>query len=106
MNTININGKSISVQGNNVSVIGNKVYVDGKLVEEGLSGYVEISFTGDLANLKVDGSVNVKGNIHGNVDVGGSVTCGNVNGSVDAGGSITCGSVDGNVDAGGSVSIR
>lgn len=106
VNYININGKSISVQGNNISVIGNKVYVDGKLAEEGLSGQVEISFTGDLASLKVDGSANNKGNVNGGVDAGGNIDCGDVKGSVDAGGSVNCGSVGGNVDAGGSVSMK
>lgn len=105
-NQIVVNGKSISVQGNNISVINNKVYVDGKLVEEGLVGKVEISFVGDLANLETDGSATVKGNVHGDVDAGGSVDCGDVKGSVDAGGSIGCGTVGGDVDAGGSVSMR
>jgi len=106
MNIININGKSIKVTGSNISVIGDKVYVNGKLVEEGLSGNVEISFKGDLANLNVDGSATVDGNVLGYVDAGGSVRCENVNGSVDAGGSVYCGNVGGDVDAGGSISMK
>ena len=106
MNIININGKSISVQGNNISVINDKVYVGGKLVEEGLSGQVEISFTGDLASLDVDGSATVNGNIQGNVDIGGSLNCDNIQGSADVGGSVSCRNVGGDVDAGGSVSMR
>jgi hypothetical protein len=106
MNTVIINGKSMSVVGNNISVINDKVYVDGKLVEEGLSGNVTISFEGDLASLKTSGSATIHGNVMGDVDAGGSVKCGNVSKSVDAGGSVTCLNVGGDVDAGGSVSMK
>lgn len=106
MNIINVNGKSITVSGNNISVINDKVYVGGKLVEEGLSGNVTISFEGDLASLKVDGSATVNGNILGNVDAGGSVKCGNVGKSVDAGGSVNCLDIGGDVDAGGSIKMK
>lgn len=106
MNIININGRSISVSGNGITINNGKVYVDGKLVEEGLSGQVEVSFTGDLASLKVDGSATVNGNVQGRLDAGGSVNCKDVGKSVDAGGSVNCGTVGGNVDAGGSVSMK
>lgn len=85
MNTIIINGRQISVTGRNISVINDKVIVDGVIVEEGLSGHVEISFVGDLATLKTNGSATIEGNVMGNVDAGGSVNCGDVKGSVDAG---------------------
>ena|SRR6185312_6668682 len=106
MNIVNINGKSISVKGNGISIINDKVYVNGKLIEEGLSGNIEITFTGDLASLNVDGSATVNGSIHGDVDAGGSVNCGDVGKSVDAGGSVNCGAVSGDIDAGGSVSMK
>lgn len=106
MNIININGKSLRVQGNNVSVINGSVYVDGKLVEEGLSGEVKISFEGDLAVLTTDGSAKVYGDVKGDVDAGNSVKCGNVEGSVDAGNSVNCGNVGGNVEAGNSIVKR
>jgi len=105
MNIININGKSISVKGNGISIINDKVYVNGKLIEEGLSGGVEITFMGDLASLNVDGSATVNGNV-GSVDAGGSVNCGDVGKSVDAGGSVNCGTVGGDINAGGSVSMK
>ena len=107
MNTIYINGKSINVQGNNISVINNRVYVDSKEVTDGeLSGVVELKFIGDLANLDVDGSLTVKGNIHGNVDVGGSLTCGDIGGDADVGGSVNCKVINGKVDAGGNVNAK
>lgn len=106
MNQIIINGKSISVRGNNISVVNGKVFVDGKLVEEGLSGDVNISFTGELANLKTSGSATINGIVKGNVDAGGSVKCGDVFKNVDAGGSVQCGNVGGDVDAGGSIQMK
>lgn len=106
-NIININGKSISVQGNNISIVNNKVYVDGKLVEEGLTGDVKITFEGELANLDSSASVTVNGNVKGDIDASGSVTVyGDVGGDVDASGSVTCGNVGGDVDASGSVSFK
>ncbi|MCY7865940.1 hypothetical protein P8918_13055 [Bacillus spizizenii] len=106
MNTVIINGKSISVSGNNIDVINDKVYVDGKLVEEGLSGQVDIAFEGDLANLRTGGSATINGDVKGDIDAGGSVNCGNVNGMVDSGGSVNCGNVGGDVDAGGSIKMK
>lgn len=93
------------VSGKNIMVNGDKVFVDGKLVEEGLSGNVTISFEGDLASLTTNCSAIVHGNVMGDVDAGGSVTCGDVEGSVDAGGSVKCSHVGGDIDAGGSVRI-
>lgn len=66
---------------------------------------MKIEFQGDLATLDCGGSVNVKGNVLGNVDSGGSVECGDVGGDVDAGGSVKCGKVNGDVDAGGSIKM-
>lgn len=103
MNTIVINGKRIAVSGNNITVINDQVLVDGKVVETGLSGIVEVKFEGDLANLRCSGSATVNGEVKGNVEAGGSIKCSNVGKSVDAGGSVSCGNVGGDIDAGGSV---
>lgn len=103
MSTIIINGTRIQTSGNNISVINGTVYVDGKVAQSNLHGGVNIKFEGDLASLKCDGSAEIKGNIKGSVDVGGSLECGDVGGNVDVGGSIRCGKVSGDIDAGGSV---
>lgn len=106
-NTIVINGERMIVQGNNITINNGTVIVDGAVIKSGLTGDVRISFEGDLANLNVDGSATVRGNVMGNIDAGGSVTCNNVlSGDVDAGGSVRCGDVHGRVDAGGSISIH
>lgn len=103
MNNITINGRSFSVKGNNISVINNRVIVDGVVIEDGLSGIVEVKFEGDIASLRCDGSATINGNVMGNVDAGGSVDCGDVGRNVDASGSVRCGNVGGDIDAGGSV---
>lgn len=105
MNTIIVNGNRFEVKGNNISIKNNSVYVDGVLIKNGLSGDINVSFDGELANLTCSGSANVTGMVHGNVDAGGSVNCGAVDGNVDAGGSVVCGVVGGDVDAGGSVKV-
>ena len=88
MNTIIINGNKIQVAGNNISVNNDSVYVDWKLVQGGLQGIVKLEFKGDLVQLKSSASVTVNGDVKGNVDAGGSVSCGHIGGSVDAGSSV------------------
>lgn len=106
MNTIIINGTRIQTNGKSISVNGNSIYVDNKLITEGLNGTVDIKFEGDLASLKCNGSAEIKGNIKGNVDVGGSLECRDIVGNVDTGGSLKCGNISGDVDAGGSISMK
>ena len=59
-----------------------------------------------VKELRVTGRVEVKGNVEGSIDAGGSVACGDVGGSVDAGGSVTASNIRGDIDAGGSVHIK
>lgn len=102
MGTINVNGKIY--KGNNISITNGHVIIDGKEQDgEKLSGVVKVIVEGDIENVKSDESIEVKGNVKGNVDAGGSVQCENVGGDVDAGGSINAGDIEGDVDAGGSV---
>ena len=123
MNTVCINGKIISVpDGASISIVNDVLIVDGKPWDEKekLSGVVKIEVQGSLISLNVErgdvdvqgdvhanvncgGSCKVGGNVKGNVDAGGSVTCGNIAGDLDAGGSVKCGNVGGDIDAGGSV---
>lgn len=100
---ISIKGKIYS--GNQVIVMNDQVIIDGQAVEDDESGgrIVKIEVTGDLTSLQSDRSVLVEGNVQGNVNAKGSVTCGNVNMDVDAGGSVTCDNVRGDVNAGGNV---
>jgi cytoskeletal protein CcmA (bactofilin family) len=102
---ITINGTTYS--GRNVTIRNGDVIIDGvKIDGDKHSGTLELKITGNLTSLKADCDVHVTGDVGGDVDAGGSVSCGNVNGNVDAGGSVNCESVGGDVDAGGSVFHR
>ena len=105
--TVTINGKTYTGK-TSVKVINNVVYIDGKPVDgETHTEPVKIEITGDLLSVKSDGPVSVTGDIHGDVDCGGSLKCGgSIGGSVDSGGSVTCkGNISGDVDAGGSINV-
>jgi len=104
LNTITINDNKFTTSGTNICINNGKVIVNGVVIQDGLSGVVDVKFEGDLASLDCNGSATVKGNIKGNADIGGSLDCaGNIGGSIDCGGSVNCGSVGGDIDAGGSV---
>jgi len=104
---INING--IQIEGNNLNVTmkNGAITINGKHIDalDNLKGY-EVTIEGDVHTLNVSGSVTVNGNVTGNIDAGGSVSCKDVSGDIDAGGSIKSGKCNGNIDAGGSVSIH
>lgn len=102
--TIRINGKTYV--GNNISMVGNKVYIDGKLQGNGdfsEEKEIKIEVLCDIDRIESEESVNVYGNVHGNVFAKGSVNCDNVTGNVEAKGSVNCDNVGGNVKANGSV---
>ena len=81
---------------NNVTIRNGKVTIDGVLQEGNpLSGIVRIEVKGDLASLNTDANVVVGGDVRGDVDAGGNVTCANVGGYVDAGCNVTCANVGG-----------
>lgn len=82
---------------------GNSVVVfNGKVISGGGPG-LTVEIHGDIAgNVTTDGGV-VAQSIGGSVKAGGSVTCKNVGGDVKAGGSVNAGDVTGDVSAGGSV---
>ena len=105
MGTISINGRSFSFSGGNVLISNGQVTINGQRFGDDLKGdVVHLKIEGNVNYITVkNGSVEVIGNVHGDVDAGGAITCGSVGKDADAGGSITCGSVKGDVDAGGSV---
>ncbi len=101
MSTITINGRTY--KGGSISIINNKVTIDGVVQNEAFPGneVVRIEVTGDLASLKCDAPLVVTGDIKGDVEVDGPLTCGDIGGDVEADGPVTCGDVDGNVNANG-----
>jgi cytoskeletal protein CcmA (bactofilin family) len=106
--TINVNGRTIHIEGNatGVSISNGVVTVGGKVVASDLSGVVRIEWSGPLASLKADAPVSVQGDVAGDVDAEGPVTCRDVTGSVRANGPVTCGRVGGNLKANGPVITR
>lgn len=102
MNVFRINGKTYT--GNNIVFLNGKVTIDGvRQDDQSLSGVVRVEVTGNLASLKCDAPVVVNGNVHGDLEVDGPVTCGDVGKDVKADGPVTCGNVNGNVEADGPV---
>ena len=105
MGTIRINGNNFS--GDSICITNGNVVVNGKTVMSEIKvSTLHIKVEGDIKSLKCDGSVEVNGNVLGNVDCGGSFTGNDVGGDVDCGGSFTGGNVSGDIDAGGSVRIK
>ncbi len=101
MGSITIDGRTF--EGDVVSIIGGEVIVDGVTQDGTLTGKVSLEIKGTLDNLTTDASVNMTGQIKGNVEAGGSVRCDDVGGNVIAGGSVNCDDVGGKITAGGSV---
>ena len=97
MNTIIINGVKIQTSGSSISVNGNSIYVNGSLIMGDLKGTIDIKFEGDLASLQCQGTSTIHGNINGDVDVNGSLTCKDIVGDVNVGGSLKCGNISGDI---------
>lgn len=64
---------------------------------------VKVEYRGEALNVTSDFSVEVHGNVAGDVEAKEGVACGGVGGSVTAGDGVACGGVGGNVTAGDSV---
>ena len=104
MSTIIIGDKRITVSGNNVSILNNKIYVDGKLVtDNAVTEPVKLIVEGDLINVESEGSVDVTGDIKGNVQASCSIRCNNISGNVNTMGSVHSGDINGSVTAIGSI---
>lgn len=98
--------QTIRISGNNVNIVGRKIIVDGVDMTDQYSipeNVLKIEIEGKVENLTTDKSVNVRGDVLGNVDAGGSVNAGNIGGYTKAGGSVNADDISGNVEAGGSV---
>ena len=101
---VTVNGKTIRVQGSSITVINDKIIVDGRELDEALNTpNITVIVEGDCKILSACGNVEIKGNA-GNIDCRGSCHVeGDVGGNIDASGSVTCGDVGGDIDASGSV---
>lgn len=98
---IKING--VTYSGTKVSIINGNIIIDGTSIKGKVSGVIEIRIEGNPASIETDANVTVKGNVQGNIDAGGNITCTNVQGGADAGGNISCCNIAGSADAGGNI---
>ncbi|MGE6347932.1 hypothetical protein ACQKIY_25340 [Bacillus mycoides] len=94
----------VTYTGRNITVNNGQVIVDGVIQGQKLEEKnIIINADNFQGTLKCGYSTVVNGNIGGDVESNGSVTCDGIGGSVSAGGSVRCDDVKGNVSAGGSV---
>ena len=80
-NTIVING--VTYQGNNVAINNGEVIIDGVSMSKG-NVKIDIVINGNVEKvvLAEQGSVNVEGNVGGDIETqSGNISCGDVNGS-------------------------
>jgi len=100
--TITINGIKIDYNDGCIKISNGCVIIGGKEI---ISNTTNVKIEGNVGDILCDGQVTVNGEVKGNVDAGGSVSCGNVTGSVDAGGSVSALNINGDIDAVGSVHV-
>lgn len=62
--------------------------------------HFKFTYEGEAQNVYSDFSVEISGDVAGNVSAGEKLSCGDVGGSAEAGTSVECGDVDGDVHAG------
>lgn len=111
-----INGKTISVIGNNnkingITIKNNNLIINGTAIN--LKDYeqdyvVNIEVTGDIyGDIKTNGDVTISGSCK-NIDTNGSVEVGgNIEGDIDTNGNVNCyGDIKGDIDTNGNVSLR
>lgn len=98
----------VKINGKNILIKNNQIWIDGVEYVPKNSNVTEVEFQGKVNKLNADCSFSIKGDVLGDMDIGGSVSIdGNVDGDIDAGGSVNIvGKHSGNIDAGGSVLVN
>lgn len=99
--------ETIRIFNKDISIINNRIYINGEEYVPKNKNVSEVEFEGTVNNLTADCSFSIKGNVNGDIDLGGSLSVtGDVDGDIDTGGSVNIsGHHKGDIDAGGSVSI-
>lgn len=95
---VTINGKTY--RGNNISIDGNTVIIDGKAQDVKDEKKMEVVILSNVHTITSDESINIKGDVTGNVTARTSVNCNNVTGDIQSGTSVNCNNVKGNAKAG------
>lgn len=92
-----INGKTY--KGNNIVFNNGSVIIDGKVQDEIDENKIEISVLCNVDKIYSEESVNIKGNVTGNVEAKTNVNCDDIYGDVNAGVNINCDDIKGNATA-------
>lgn len=109
MASILINGQNYQFEDNsNINISADKIIVNGIEITDynkSKPPVLNISIEGSVDSITSDLSINIKGDVTGNIKAGNSINCNDVNGDVKAGNSISCKKVTGNIKAGGNISM-
>lgn len=99
---IQVNGKNYT--GGNISIVGDNVYIDGVL-HDSFDGTkkTEITVLCNVDKITSEESINIKGNVTGDVLASGNVNCDDIDGNVTADGNVNCDDIGGNARAGGTI---
>lgn len=100
--------ESIRVNNKSIQIVNNRIYIDGEEYIPKGQNVSEVEFVGTITKLTADCSFSIKGDVKGDIDLGGSLSIiGNIEGNIDTGGSVNItGNHNGGIDAGGSVNIN
>ena len=101
--SVTIDGKSYFSTNGSIRIVNDKVYIDGKEVDnESTQKEINITIEGNTKDIDIGvcNSINIKGNVQGDLEVGtGDVECFDVGGDVDVmNGDIHCNNVSGDID--------
>jgi hypothetical protein len=101
--TVTINGRTLT--GSNLMIAGGDIYIDGNKVDFGeiTGNKLDVTVTGDINEVKVDGDLVIDGNILGSATVGGNANVDGSVGNINAGGNVNVDGKAGNINAGGNV---
>lgn len=110
---ISVNGKNMdlskmksysSITITNDGIIADGVNISGSFNQSNYGHDIHVEIYGDVKDLNVHGSANVRGNVKGDLDChGGCSIDGSVQGNVDVHGNLSSGDIFGNVNARGNV---
>lgn len=97
---VSINGKSYV--GNNITITNNQVIIDGVIQDGELNnkGKINVVINCNVDKIVSDESINIVGNVSGNIEAKVNVSCFGVNGDVNAGVNVNCDDIKGDAKAG------
>jgi cytoskeletal protein CcmA (bactofilin family) len=91
-----------NIVGHNITVTNGSIIVDGRTIIVADNDEI-IEIHGNVDHVQSDRSVEVTGDVLGNIEASGSIRCKNVSGYASADGSINCDDIGVSAKAGGSI---